>query len=627
MGFFDFLPWVDDDAPAVTSRKPAAPPRPAPVARPLQRTSSGRAPARPSLAAPAVLGARRVNSARNTLQPSRAVRAGNEKNEGWNWFGLFDNDEEDEARNEYNDQRRDWIEERREEQVPTSTGYVLPGGAEYNQSETPNVMPQSHVETGAIGDLFNRIKGWFAEEEETPYPGEPGKWRKDQQNTAAPPAAAAPPTTTPIPMPGAPAPAFDPATLAPGYNPTPGVPGPETAVNNARPLLPPPPPAKEDRRNRSGPELNLTNTLDLLLKQSGWETPDRERAFAPINRADFDYEHAVDLKGYDYQLTNDEWAMLQNTAEGAKGYARSKSAAGAPPTARSQSLRAVPMTWDAYNALSDQQRKAVDYNTLLVEARQKDIGQQNPGAAAGNPTEYGEKVKRIFGEGGGSARPAANTVNLLDKIGLEAKGQDLDEFLSLDRAITLDELQEFKFSEGEVVGLTGGGTPKVHHGGKAAPAPGLKKERDSNFGEVRNLENTGRIETSAIDKAGAFIEGLMNDPNAKLWDFKSTTSTGLTGQRPPASEIPFGFGLLGERTGDDEVKEQTYRLAYEYLTNRGNTDLEAFWAELSALEFTDEDVQDLWEVIDRRSRADATADGDPSFRSGAEVREFAGLGG
>lgn len=366
------------------------------------------------------------------------------------------------------------------------------------------------------------------------------------------------------------------------------------------------------------------------LVDAGWEIPSQQRTAGASNLDSLDMSKATDLKGYDYQITNDEWGMLQGAASRA-GYKGPTGTNKAPPTVKGQALQAVPMTWDAYNALSDDQRKAVDFNTLLVEARQKDLSAQNPGAAAGNPTEYGEKVSRIFGKGGGSARPAANTVNLLDKIGLEASGQDLDEFMSLERAVTWDELQNFKFTEGEVVGLTGGGQqgkPRANSGRGVTPTDrtGLK----SNIAEVRSVLNQARIDTSAIDKAGAFLDAAFGDSNTSLWDISSTANAALTGTRP--ADVKYGYGLPGERADPNEdMKEQIFQGLYGVVQDKNTTDIQSIWDaidEHGVKNWTDEDTAELWDYFNTRSVTDNRAGlgaGDSTIRNSTEIRQFLGL--
>lgn len=95
------------------------------------------------------------------------------------------------------------------------------------------------------------------------------------------------------------------------------------------------------------------------------------------------------------------------------------------------------MTQDEYDALTDRERAAVDFNTMLVGTTRRDKHQQD----TYDPNQkqqgrYDHLVKELFGEDGGSQRYAPETVALLDQIGFKDQAADLDDFLGLKAAIT-----------------------------------------------------------------------------------------------------------------------------------------------------------------------------------------------
>lgn len=108
---------------------------------------------------------------------------------------------------------------------------------------------------------------------------------------------------------------------------------------------------------------------------------------------------------------------------------------------RYRARRTREMTWERYNALSDIQRAAIDFNTMLVEARNKDLRTDYETPTADEQKKYDETVERIFGADGGSETFAPETVAALESIDLVAKGQDLDDFLGLKVAITPKDLK------------------------------------------------------------------------------------------------------------------------------------------------------------------------------------------
>lgn len=108
----------------------------------------------------------------------------------------------------------------------------------------------------------------------------------------------------------------------------------------------------------------------------------------------------------------------------------------------------VKMTPERYAALDPQQRAAVDFNTMLVQAVRKDLEMQdkyNPDGA--EEQAYEAEVERIFGEGRGSDTYAPETVALLDQINLSNHTADLDDFLGLNAAITRRDIRQLPTAE------------------------------------------------------------------------------------------------------------------------------------------------------------------------------------
>lgn len=106
-----------------------------------------------------------------------------------------------------------------------------------------------------------------------------------------------------------------------------------------------------------------------------------------------------------------------------------------------QPRRVYEMTWDQYNALKPQQRAAIDWNTLLVRAREKDrkLDYENEALDGGvSPKEmerYTETMGEMFGPDKGSDIYAPETLALLEKMEYKSTGTDFDEFLNLQAAV------------------------------------------------------------------------------------------------------------------------------------------------------------------------------------------------
>lgn len=108
------------------------------------------------------------------------------------------------------------------------------------------------------------------------------------------------------------------------------------------------------------------------------------------------------------------------------------------------------MTREDYNNLGPEQRAAVDFNTLLIRAREKDIRSNAKGRYDASPTElavYEKAVEDMFGESGGSELYAPETLGVLSSLDYEPtegekKGDDLDDFLQLKAVIREKDLKD-----------------------------------------------------------------------------------------------------------------------------------------------------------------------------------------
>jgi hypothetical protein len=115
--------------------------------------------------------------------------------------------------------------------------------------------------------------------------------------------------------------------------------------------------------------------------------------------------------------------------------------------------RAKEMTWDQYEALSPMQRAAVDFNTELVAAREKDLNADYEDQSHRQIKRYDKAVERLFGEDGGSVQFAPETIAFLDQVDFKAVedgiGSDLDDFLGLRTAVSAKDLKTFDVAGGD----------------------------------------------------------------------------------------------------------------------------------------------------------------------------------
>jgi hypothetical protein len=103
------------------------------------------------------------------------------------------------------------------------------------------------------------------------------------------------------------------------------------------------------------------------------------------------------------------------------------------------------MSWDEYNALTDAQRAAVDFNGMLVQAVRKDKKLNRTGGyddvTDDERAVYDRTVEKLLGEDSGSRLYAPETVAMLQQIDIPDAASDLDDFLRLKVAITDKDLK------------------------------------------------------------------------------------------------------------------------------------------------------------------------------------------
>jgi len=182
------------------------------------------------------------------------------------------------------------------------------------------------------------------------------------------------------------------------------------------------------------------------------------------------------------------------------------------------------MSWEDYNALSDRQRAAVNYNTMLVDAREKDLEGVEPKSKRMGK-RYDRSVDQLFGEEGGSDTYAPNTVAVLRQIDFDGVGQDLDDFLGLRTAITAKDLKNFDVPQINaatlpVVNSLMQGTPKEELGvvkqGIATSTEALEQKLIEGGQMIKNFQQSaqGALFNDPIDPQGIYLG--LDMPNIKV---------------------------------------------------------------------------------------------------------------
>lgn len=374
------------------------------------------------------------------------------------------------------------------------------------------------------------------------------------------------------------------------------------------------------KRTQEAPGLNRTN--QALLEALGWTVPGTQAA---PGTADFesmlDMSKAKDLGRHEYNIGRPELELLQMATEGKKGVTEGKRLTDEDRRVATGQIKAVPLTQEAYKALTPDQKRAVDFNTLLVAAREKDLALTDEEGKSG---DYDKSIEALFGKEGGSEKYAPNTVKLLQDIGYKGQGQDLDEYLSLDRLTSMDELGSFKLTPDE----------QAQQGALAPRSkPGVKTYTD-----VRSTANQLLADADLVEQAGTLIDEALKNPQA--WDLPSAAQLRI-GELPKGLDVPWGYapfdaeGVSSYRLNadglydneGDATKDWFFKDAYDHLSIPEQS-ISALWTGVTEHGLGEQDIQDMFNYFDIRSKRDLEIGVvDPALRSPQDMRSLLGLGG
>lgn len=99
------------------------------------------------------------------------------------------------------------------------------------------------------------------------------------------------------------------------------------------------------------------------------------------------------------------------------------------------------MSVEAYLNLPPRERAAVDANTALVSAAKDDIAEWSKQQGSITDQNYLSQVNEKFGDDGGSDTYAPRTMAVLNDLGLDLNGKDLDQYLNYSALVTADDLK------------------------------------------------------------------------------------------------------------------------------------------------------------------------------------------
>lgn len=293
-------------------------------------------------------------------------------------------------------------------------------------------------------------------------------------------------------------------------------------------------------------QTTVNNVTDLLpstvkqewMQQQQWETPE-----APVNpEGEKKYRKQKKLEDFTYELEPWQIQQLTDLYANKPGY-RAPEQQDEPQPVKADDLSTTQLSWKQYDKLSPDQKAAVDFNSRLVEARELDLkmkGHQEFLIPPEKLAQYEEDVQKMFGSEGGSDTIGIHTVELLKSINFKAVGQDLDEYLSLERSVDVDELKTFTLTDTPVIE----GTPKEFNSERERQQDAI---RNPNQGPYTNLavlaspQNLDAVDSAAIRASKAQIDASMQDYEKNYWSW-DTAMHPQTYTRADKDEVPIGYG-------------------------------------------------------------------------------------
>jgi hypothetical protein len=238
---------------------------------------------------------------------------------------------------------------------------------------------------------------------------------------------------------------------------------------------------------------------------------------------------------------------------------------------------AKEMSWDDYLGLTDRARAAVDFNTMLVQARQKDLRSDY------EPTDqqrevYDRTVGRMFGKEGVSETFAPETVAMLNDINFEATDQrrfdDLDDFLGLSAALTakdIDKIGKLKPPDPVIGGGTGAAMDQSLGGLVQADVPnetlsqvattlaaGTAQMQQAMTRGNQVLENWKQVAAGARNESVGFYGGIANKvaaPDIRVGGSNDSYFAMAYDTLADASNGPEVVELIRKDLGDKDFKK------------------------------------------------------------------------
>jgi hypothetical protein len=214
------------------------------------------------------------------------------------------------------------------------------------------------------------------------------------------------------------------------------------------------------------------------------------------------------------------------------------------------------MSVDAYLTLSPQQRAAVDANTALVQAAEQDVASWAKQQVAGKPIEdkqYLDKVKGAFGDKGGSDTYAPRTMAVLEDLGLNLQGKDLDQYLNHSALVTADDLKLI--------------------GAPSTGLPGIRPEDPRQQNAVAFAEAASSRLSQTLAAGQTLLDSIRtgSDSNRQLFGAPATTAPPVGfAQSERDADLAQAFDILSQTRSQQDLTPETLGGLYAELQQKHN---------------------------------------------------------
>lgn len=252
--------------------------------------------------------------------------------------------------------------------------------------------------------------------------------------------------------------------------------------------------------------------------------------------------------------------------------------------------RTRALTRKEYRALGEHERAAVDFNTLLVKAREKDLNTDYSDMSDAERREYNKLSESMFGEDGGSEQLAPETLGLLQQIDYRPSDASLDDFLGLKVAITEDDLKALNVAD----------VPKLKgplDGGDSLTDTMERSKEDP----LRSLQLGLTAKTTDLaEKLKKSKDWMASTSFASLAELDRNQILGAVGGVENVRTNRAGFG----NSAKPEV-DQMFQDAFDELARAGNEGIRDEVLGLVQSMVGDKGLQDFMAYADTRSRTAA----------------------